>query len=117
GLDGALIIGFCSGYGGSVVESAREIPKEHLVFLLGREIVEDIRKALGDCGDSNESLGLLEHLQMECMEKGVPLRLMMKETQLKISEKSSFILKLRGGYGGLGFCRCWLVVFGVSVSI
>ncbi|GKF18608.1 hypothetical protein Tco_0063526 [Tanacetum coccineum] len=92
------------GDGGA--ESVPEILKDRLVFLLGREIVEDIRnvgeyrrmshelkqsvrtygvfiaelKVLGDCGDGNESLGLLEHLQLECIEKGVRLRLMMKET-------------------------------------
>nr|GEW01953.1 hypothetical protein [Tanacetum cinerariifolium] len=105
-----------------VVESVPRIPNERLVFLLAREVVEDIRKvgeyrrmphelrhsigrfgafitklkALGDSGDNFESLRFLERLQLECMEKGVRLRLMMKETQLKISEKSNFILKLRG---------------------
>nr|GEV57977.1 hypothetical protein [Tanacetum cinerariifolium] len=70
-------------------ESVSEFPKDRLMFLLGREIVKDIRKvglyrrmshelkhsvrmfglfivelnALGDCGDGNESLGLLERLQ------------------------------------------------------
>ncbi|GKA64056.1 hypothetical protein Tco_0763662 [Tanacetum coccineum] len=103
-------------------EPVPQIPKERLVFLLCREIVEGIRKvgeyrrmshelkhsvrrygvsiaelkALGDCGDGNECLEFLERLQLECMEKGIRLRLMMKETQLKLSEKSSFILKLRG---------------------
>ncbi|GKA72000.1 hypothetical protein Tco_0778216 [Tanacetum coccineum] len=79
-------------------EPVPQIPKERLVFLLCQEIVEGIRKlkALGDCGDGNECLEFLERLQLECMEKGIRLRLMMKETQLKLSEKSSFILKLRG---------------------
>ncbi|GJX17325.1 putative reverse transcriptase domain-containing protein [Tanacetum coccineum] len=93
-----------------VAKSVPHIHKERLVFLLAREVIEDIRKvgeykrmshelrqsvrrfgafiaelkALGDCGDDYESLKFLERLQFECMEKGVCLRLMMKETQLKI---------------------------------
>ncbi|GJW22236.1 hypothetical protein Tco_0032858 [Tanacetum coccineum] len=85
---------FVPGIREVVGESVPEFSKDRLMFLLGREIVEDIRKALGDCGDGNESLGLLERLQLECMEKGVRLRLMMKETQLKIVSRRHLMAEL-----------------------
>ncbi|GJY85333.1 hypothetical protein Tco_0499359 [Tanacetum coccineum] len=94
---------------------------ERLLLLLAREVSEDIRKVgeyrrmshelrgdvrrlsasiaelrdLGDYGDRCESVRLLERLRLENMEKGIRLRLMMKETQLKVIEKGNFMLKLR----------------------
>ncbi|GJY90969.1 hypothetical protein Tco_0506165 [Tanacetum coccineum] len=53
-------------------------------------------KALGSCEDDVESVRFFEHMQLEDMEKGTRLLLMMKETQIKIDEKARFILKLRG---------------------
>nr|GEU61566.1 hypothetical protein [Tanacetum cinerariifolium] len=53
----------------------------------------------GDYGDENESLNLLERLRLENVEKVVRLRLMMKETQLKIIEIGKFIMKLRRNEG------------------
>ncbi|GJW56919.1 hypothetical protein Tco_0103650 [Tanacetum coccineum] len=51
-------------------------------------------KALGSCEDAIESVRFLESMQLEDMEKGTCLLLMMKETHLKISEKARFILKI-----------------------
>ncbi|GJS29397.1 hypothetical protein Tco_0490017 [Tanacetum coccineum] len=51
-------------------------------------------KALGSCEDVIESVRVLERMQLEDMEKGTRLLLMMKETHLKISENARFILKI-----------------------
>nr|GFB07490.1 hypothetical protein [Tanacetum cinerariifolium] len=53
-------------------------------------------RGLGDCGDSNETLGLFERLRLDNMEKAVRLCLMMNWTELKIAEKNNSIMKLRG---------------------
>ncbi|GJV18593.1 hypothetical protein Tco_1367613 [Tanacetum coccineum] len=107
------------------VESVSQLPRGRLLMVLAREVCVDVRKVgeyqrmsrdlwrsvrrlnvlivelrgLGDCGDRYESLNLLERLRLENVEKVVRLRLMMKETQLKITEKGKFIMKLRGNGG------------------
>nr|GEX06195.1 hypothetical protein [Tanacetum cinerariifolium] len=53
---------------------------------LGVSITE--LRGLGDCGDGNEALRLFERLRLENVEKVVRLRLMLRETELKIAEKS-----------------------------
>ncbi|GJZ91683.1 hypothetical protein Tco_0663610 [Tanacetum coccineum] len=107
-------------------EFISQLPRGRLSMVLAREVCVDVRKVgeyqrmlcdlrrlsvlvaelrgLGDCGDGYESLRLLERLRLENVEKVIRLRLMMKETQLKITEKGKFIKKLRGS-GGLGLCR------------
>nr|GEW42498.1 hypothetical protein [Tanacetum cinerariifolium] len=77
------------------------LSKEGGVRRLSASIAE--LRALGDCEDGYKSVRLLERLRLENMEKGIHLRLMMKEMQLKIAKKKNFMLKLRG-CGGLGFC-------------
>ncbi|GJR59053.1 hypothetical protein Tco_1501215 [Tanacetum coccineum] len=107
----------------STVESVSQLPKERLLRVLIREVCVDVRKvgeytrmsrelresvrclsacifklrALGECEDGYETVMLFERLRLDSMEKGIRLRLMMKETQLKITEKGNFIMKLRGG--------------------
>ncbi|GKC06897.1 hypothetical protein Tco_0998507 [Tanacetum coccineum] len=65
-------------------------PRERLVAMLYREVSADIRKDDGDV-----TLGLLERLRLENVEKAVRLRLMMKETEVKIAEKNISIRRLR----------------------
>ncbi|GKC80282.1 hypothetical protein Tco_1131056 [Tanacetum coccineum] len=77
-----------------VVQPVSQFPRERLVAMLCREVSTDVRK-VGDCRDGNETLGLFERLRLDNVEKVVHLRLMMKETELKIVEKSSSIRKLR----------------------
>ncbi|GJT75987.1 hypothetical protein Tco_1042712 [Tanacetum coccineum] len=48
-----------------------------------------------DWDDGDVTLGLLECLRLENMEKAVRLRLMMKETEVKIAEKNISIRRLR----------------------
>ncbi|GJZ57099.1 hypothetical protein Tco_0612593 [Tanacetum coccineum] len=48
-----------------------------------------------DWGDGDVTLGLLEHLCLDNVEKAVRLRLMMKETEVKIVEKNVSIRRLR----------------------
>ncbi|GKD92303.1 hypothetical protein Tco_1372140, partial [Tanacetum coccineum] len=100
-------------------ESVSQLPRERLVAALNREVCSDVRKlgeyhrmsrdlwksvrrlgvsitelrGLGDCGDGNEALRLFERLRLENV---VRLRLMLRETELKITKKSSYIRKLRG---------------------
>ncbi|GJZ87517.1 hypothetical protein Tco_0659127 [Tanacetum coccineum] len=50
---------------------------------------------LGDCGDGNVTLRLLERLRLDNVEKAVCLRLMMKETELKIAKKCNSSRRLR----------------------
>nr|GEV33194.1 reverse transcriptase domain-containing protein [Tanacetum cinerariifolium] len=66
---------------------------------LGVSIVE--LRGLGDYGDGNRTLGLLKSLRLDNAKKAVRLCLMMKETELKISEKGSCIRRLRRNGGGL----------------
>ncbi|GJS86172.1 hypothetical protein Tco_0752713 [Tanacetum coccineum] len=87
-------------------ETVSQFPRGRLSMVLAREVCVNVRKvgeyrrishdlkksvrrlsvsihelrALGDCGDGNESLNLLERLRLENVEKAVRLRLMMKET-------------------------------------
>nr|GEU62689.1 hypothetical protein [Tanacetum cinerariifolium] len=98
-----------------------QLPRERLVSMLHREVGANLRKVseyhrmsrdhwrsvrrlgvliaelrdLGDCGDGDVTLGLLERLRLDNVEKDVRLRLMMKETELKIAEKCSSIRRLR----------------------
>ncbi|GJZ10466.1 hypothetical protein Tco_0545225 [Tanacetum coccineum] len=107
----------------SIVESVSQLPRERLLRVLVREVYVDVKKvgeyrrmsrelresvkslsacifelrALGDCGDGYETVRLFERLRLDNMEKGIRLCLMIKETQLKITEKGNFIMKLRGG--------------------
>ncbi|GKD45710.1 hypothetical protein Tco_1270355 [Tanacetum coccineum] len=103
-------------------ESVSQLPRERLVATLNCEVCSDVRKlgeyrrmsrdlwksvrrlgvsitelrGLGDCGDGNEALRLFECLRLENVEKVVRLRLMLRETELKIAEKSIYIRKIRG---------------------
>ncbi|GJZ65782.1 hypothetical protein Tco_0622478 [Tanacetum coccineum] len=105
-----------------------QLPRERLVSVLHREVGADIKKVseyrrmshdhwrsvrrlgvsiaglrdLGDYGDGDVTLGLLERLRLDNVEKAVRLRLMMKETELKIAEKCSSIKRL----GRNGAFRC-----------
>ncbi|GJT97195.1 hypothetical protein Tco_1092713 [Tanacetum coccineum] len=108
------------------VEFVSQLPKVRLLRLLVTKVCVDARKvgeyrrmsrelrerqgsvrnlsaciselrALGDCGDGYETVRLFERLRLENMEKDICLRMMLKETQLKITEKGKFIMKLRGG--------------------
>nr|GFA02344.1 hypothetical protein [Tanacetum cinerariifolium] len=72
-------------------ETVSQFPRGRLLMVLAREL-----RALGDCGDEKESLNLLECLRLENVEKAVSLRLMMKETQLKITKIGKFIMQLGG---------------------
>ncbi|GJS56305.1 hypothetical protein Tco_0629667 [Tanacetum coccineum] len=111
--------------GGS--ELVSQLPRERLVVVPCHEVFADVRKVgeyrrmsrdhwrsvrrlgvsiaelrdLGDCGDGNKTLGLLERLRLDNVEKDVRLRLMMKETELKIAEKGSCIRRLKRNGGGL----------------
>ncbi|GJQ96572.1 hypothetical protein Tco_0007711 [Tanacetum coccineum] len=80
-----------------VVQPVSQFPRERFVAMLCREVSMGVRKlrGLGDCGDGNETLGFFERLRLDNVEKVIHLRLMMKETELKIAEKSSSIRKLR----------------------
>ncbi|GJV23150.1 hypothetical protein Tco_1375845 [Tanacetum coccineum] len=95
--------------------------RDHLVAVLYREVSADMRKVdqyhrmsrdhwrsvrrLGvsisefrdseDWGDGDVTLGLLKRLRLDNMEKVVRLRLMMKETEVKIAEKNVSIRRLR----------------------
>ncbi|GJW77635.1 hypothetical protein Tco_0139317, partial [Tanacetum coccineum] len=51
-------------------------------------------KARASGEDSVENLKFMERIRLEDVEKGTRLLLMMKETELKISEKISFVLTL-----------------------
>ncbi|GJR77288.1 hypothetical protein Tco_0089653 [Tanacetum coccineum] len=105
----------------ATIEHRSQLPRRRLLMVLAREVSADIRKvgeyrrmsrelmesvkglsaciaelrALGDCGDGYEALRLLERLRLENIGKGIHLCLMMKENQLKITEKGNFIVKLR----------------------
>ncbi|GJU14104.1 hypothetical protein Tco_1136500 [Tanacetum coccineum] len=105
----------------ATMEHRSQLPRRRLLMVLAREVCADIKKvgeykkmsrelresvkvlsaciaelrALGDCGDRYEALWLLERLRLENMGKGIRLRLMMKETQRKITEKGNFMVKLR----------------------
>ncbi|GKC26022.1 hypothetical protein Tco_1028172 [Tanacetum coccineum] len=102
------------------VEHRSQLPRRRLLMVLAREVYAYLRKvgeyrrmsrelkesvrglssciaelrALGDYGDGYEALRLLERLRLENMRKRIRLRLMMKETQLKITEKGNFMVKL-----------------------
>nr|GEU53270.1 ribonuclease H-like domain-containing protein [Tanacetum cinerariifolium] len=60
---------------------------------LGISIAE--LRDLEDCGDGDVTLGLLEHLRLDNVEKAVRLCLMMKETEVKIAKKNIYIRRLR----------------------
>nr|GEV59343.1 hypothetical protein [Tanacetum cinerariifolium] len=66
--------------------------QERLVAMLYREVSADIKK---DWGDGDVTLGLLKRLCLDNMEKAICLRLMMKETKVKIAEKNISIRRLR----------------------
>nr|GFD34094.1 hypothetical protein [Tanacetum cinerariifolium] len=85
---------------------------------LSRELRESVKgliaciaelKALGDCKDGYEALRLLEHLGLDNIGKGIRLRLMMKETQLKITKKGNFMMKLRETGGVVSVCVWFLL--------
>nr|GFC66522.1 hypothetical protein [Tanacetum cinerariifolium] len=70
---------------------------------MSRELRESVRglsacvaelRALKDCGDGYAALRLLERLRLENIGKGIHLRQMMKDTQLKITEKGNFMLAM-----------------------
>ncbi|GJU57546.1 hypothetical protein Tco_1235312 [Tanacetum coccineum] len=90
----ALIAEVCSDVRklGEYRRMSRDLWKS--VRRLGVSITE--LRGLGDCGDGNEALRLFECLRLENVEKVVRLRLMLRETELKIAEKSSYIRKIRG---------------------
>nr|GEZ40076.1 hypothetical protein [Tanacetum cinerariifolium] len=88
---------------------------------ISRELRESVRglsaciaelRALEDYGDGYEALRLLEHLCLENMEKRIHLRLMMKETQLKITKKGNFMVKLKetGGVWRILAACCGAIV-------
>ncbi|GJS22388.1 hypothetical protein Tco_0451020 [Tanacetum coccineum] len=102
-------------------EHVSQSPRERLVAMLYREVSADMRKVdqyhrmsrdhwrsvrrlgvsiaelrdLDDWDDGDVTLGLLERLRLENVEKAVRLRLMMKETEVKIAEKNISIRRLR----------------------
>nr|GFD12606.1 hypothetical protein [Tanacetum cinerariifolium] len=49
------------------------------------------------CGgrENAENLRFMEHMQLEDMDKGTRLLLMLKETEIKIKEKACFVSKLK----------------------
>nr|GEU36214.1 hypothetical protein [Tanacetum cinerariifolium] len=70
---------------------------------LGVSIVE--LRDLEDWGDDDVTLGLLECLCLDNVEKAVRLRLMMKETEVKIAEKNISIRRLTRN-GAVWGCVC-----------
>ncbi|GJV56260.1 hypothetical protein Tco_1457265 [Tanacetum coccineum] len=108
-------------------EHVSQSPRERLVAMLYREVSADMRKVdqyhrmsrdhwrsvrrlgvsiaelrdLDDWDDGDVTLGLLERLRLENVEKAVRLRLMMKETEVKIAEKNISIRRLRREWGGV----------------
>ncbi|GKE51363.1 hypothetical protein Tco_1486519 [Tanacetum coccineum] len=101
-------------------EHVSQSPRERLVAMLYREVSADMRKVdqyhrmsrdhwrsvrrlgvsiaelrdLDDWDDGDVTLGLLERLRLENVEKAVRLRLMMEETKVKITEKNISIRRL-----------------------
>ncbi|GKF64517.1 hypothetical protein Tco_0187965 [Tanacetum coccineum] len=101
-------------------EHVSQSPRECLVAMLYQEVSADMRKVdqyhrmsrdhwrsvkrlgvliaelrdLDDWDDSDLTLGLLERLCLENVEKVVHLRLMMEETKVKITEKNISIRRL-----------------------
>ncbi|GJY08241.1 hypothetical protein Tco_0375295 [Tanacetum coccineum] len=120
-MAGSLNVSFSVVEEGVVNEHVSQFPREHLVSVLHREVGAYLRKVseyhrmlrdhwrsvrrlgvsiaelrdLGDCGDGDVTLGLLERLRLDNVKKDVRLRLMMKETELKIDEKCSSIRRLK----------------------
>ncbi|GJU95020.1 hypothetical protein Tco_1319776 [Tanacetum coccineum] len=102
-------------------EHVSQSPRERLVAVLYQEVSADMRKVdqyhrmsrdhwrsvrrlgvsiaelrdLEDWGDGDVTLGLLERLRLDNVEKAVRLCLMMKETEVKIAEKNISIRRLR----------------------
>nr|GEU93757.1 hypothetical protein [Tanacetum cinerariifolium] len=60
----------------------------------GSVLIVELRD-LKNWGDGDVTLGLMKRLRLDNMEKAVCLRLMMKETKVKISEKNISIRRLR----------------------
>ncbi|GJT45012.1 hypothetical protein Tco_0953727 [Tanacetum coccineum] len=69
------------------------------------ELLEDVRRRRGYIGElkklktNNDAIGtveLLQRMQKDDLEKAARLLLMANETKLKMQEKNSFILKIRG---------------------
>ncbi|GJY89735.1 hypothetical protein Tco_0504931 [Tanacetum coccineum] len=104
----------------ATVEHRSQLPRRRLLMVLAREFCVDIRKvgdrrmsrelrksvrglsaciaelrALGDYEDRYEALRLLERLRLDNTGKAIHFPLMMKETQLKITKKGNFMVKLR----------------------
>ncbi|GJZ13757.1 hypothetical protein Tco_0548987 [Tanacetum coccineum] len=101
-------------------EADTMVIKERLVFLVNQEIMKDalrvkdykrmarqlkesVRRRSGYIGalkarssgvDSVENLKFMKCMRLEDMEKGTCLLLMMKETEIKIDEKISFVMSL-----------------------
>nr|GEX00345.1 hypothetical protein [Tanacetum cinerariifolium] len=106
------------------VDQYHRMPRDHWrsVRRLGVSIAE-LRDS-EDLGDGDVTLGLLERLRLDNVEKAVHLHIMMKETKVKIAEKNVCIRRLRrnGAVGVnllleaslkyVGVCRllCMLVV-------
>nr|GEW40874.1 hypothetical protein [Tanacetum cinerariifolium] len=78
-------------------EHVSQLPRERLVEVLYREVSADMRKV-----DQYYRMSrLLEYLRLVNVEKAVRLRLMMKETEVKIAEKNISIRRLgRNGVVG-----------------
>ncbi|GKC68425.1 hypothetical protein Tco_1101023, partial [Tanacetum coccineum] len=78
-------------------EHVSQSPRECLVVVLYQEVSADTRKLrdLEDWGNGDVTLGLLERLRLDNVEKAVHLRLMIKETKVKIVEKNISIRRLR----------------------
>ncbi|GJY52965.1 hypothetical protein Tco_0444629 [Tanacetum coccineum] len=77
-----------------------QLPNGHRsVRRLGVSIAE--LRDLEDWGNCDVTLGLLERLRLDNVEKEVHLRLMMKETEVKIAEKNISIRRLRRNGAGI----------------
>ncbi|GKD48382.1 hypothetical protein Tco_1277358 [Tanacetum coccineum] len=88
-------VSFLVGEEGVVNRHVSQLPRERLVSVLRFGVLLAELRDLGDCGDGDVTLGLLERLHLDNVEKAIRLRLMMKETELKIAEKCSSNRRLK----------------------
>ncbi|GJX17038.1 hypothetical protein Tco_0217870 [Tanacetum coccineum] len=89
-----VVDGSSSSFRQAGYESVDRLDKERLLRCFNQEFVEDLGR---NCEDAAATIRFWERMQLEDVEKGTRALLMMKETEVKISEKASYILNLRRG--------------------
>ncbi|GJZ06889.1 hypothetical protein Tco_0540682 [Tanacetum coccineum] len=120
-----VVDGSSSSFRQAGSEAVDRLDKECLLRCFNQEVVEDLGRLreyrsitrglrvavrrrrhrirqlelLRNCEDAAATIRFWERMQLEDVEKGTRALLMMKETEVKIGEKASYILNLRRGGG------------------